>query len=375
MSKKVLYFINQPLDERNYYRFGFENWLKNDYDVECWIFGNYKFNYKDYEKLKSINKLFLVFNFSFKQLFIFLLKRKLKNFYIVDYSGSFILPLFILKILCLGGGQKVLLDVNSNPNKLNFRKHQKIYFKNLIYKIMNYCFYNLFFVYPHYVFLSGKVSKENFKKNKKSKIFEINNLDYDEYLKLSNNIVKSDYILFLDQAYPNHPDFKRYKLSFVVNEQKYWNSIFKFLDNLSLKYKLPVKVALHPKNIKIDNKIMVKYDTHLNNTAKLVKDSSLVIAHDSSSVQYAVLWQKPIIFISTDELERSKEHFNYICNYANALNKKVVNIDKNIDFIDESFLNIDKKIYKLYEENYIKSYDMPVSYWDKVISTLEMNKF
>ena len=41
MSKKVLYFINQPLDERNYDRFGFENWLKNDYDVECWIFGNY----------------------------------------------------------------------------------------------------------------------------------------------------------------------------------------------------------------------------------------------------------------------------------------------------------------------------------------------
>ena len=41
----------------------------------------------------------------------------------------------------------------------------------------------------------------------------------------------------------------------------------------------------------------------------------------------------------------------------------------------KELLNIDKKIYKLYEENYIKSYDMPVSYWDKVISTLEMNKF
>ena len=40
-------------------------------------------------------------------------------------------------------------------------------------------------------------------------------------------------------------------------------------------------------------------------TARLVNDSSLVIAHYSYAVNFAVLYRKPLIFLTTDELKAS----------------------------------------------------------------------
>ena len=38
MNKKIIFLLYNPLDERNYKRFGFETLEKSGWDVGCWIF-------------------------------------------------------------------------------------------------------------------------------------------------------------------------------------------------------------------------------------------------------------------------------------------------------------------------------------------------
>ena len=63
------------------------------------------------------------------------------------------------------------------------------------------------------------------------------------------------------------------------------------------------------------------------NTSKLVSKSNLVIAHDTMSVNYAVLWSKPLIFLTTDQLEKSN-YSDSINNYSRYFNKSKINVSK-----------------------------------------------
>ena len=92
----------------------------------------------------------------------------------------------------------------------------------------------------------------------------------------------------------------------------------------------------------------------------MVKDSTLVVAHDTLSIQYAVFWKKPIIFITTDEIKNRFSKSKSIELYANNLGKKVINVDeiKNKTFDEILFkeqLVVDTKLYDQFINNYIKS--------------------
>ena len=38
MNKKIIFLFFQPLDKYNYKRWGFETFLNQGWDVECWLF-------------------------------------------------------------------------------------------------------------------------------------------------------------------------------------------------------------------------------------------------------------------------------------------------------------------------------------------------
>ena len=40
-------------------------------------------------------------------------------------------------------------------------------------------------------------------------------------------------------------------------------------------------------------------------TAELVKDAKLILNHDSTSFNFVALWKVPMIFITTDQIERA----------------------------------------------------------------------
>ena len=99
---------------------------------------------------------------------------------------------------------------------------------------------------------------------------------------------------------------------------------------------------------------MYNFKTKYFKTERLIKDSKVVISHRSTALQYAILFSKPIILLSTPELKKIYQIHKYI-----LILKKYINC--NYFFLDDDLKNkfrinykIDLKFYKKYIKNYIK---------------------
>jgi hypothetical protein len=79
-----------------------------------------------------------------------------------------------------------------------------------------------------------------------------------------------------------------------------------------------------------------------------------VITHSSVAFQFAVLLKKPVVFLTTAELEKDKIFSENIKAWANSIEKKPINIDESLTMDWKKELYVDEKIYSDYTELYIK---------------------
>jgi hypothetical protein len=98
-------------------------------------------------------------------------------------------------------------------------------------------------------------------------------------------------------------------------------------------------------------------------TGQLIKDSSFVIAHMSTSIGFAVLYHKPIVFITTDKLYKMNSGKNLTGSYIQAiaaeLGKNPINIDHMSEFNWNHEMEINEEAYLCYKNNYIKKKGTP----------------
>lgn len=111
-------------------------------------------------------------------------------------------------------------------------------------------------------------------------------------------------------------------------------------------------------------------------TASLIRDSSFVIAHSSTAINFAVLYQKPVLFITTDELQKKVSGMDiiglYIPAIAAELGKVPVNIDHISGFCWEREMAVDADAYHRYKNNYIKKEGTPEEpMWEIFYSFIE----
>ena len=96
----------------------------------------------------------------------------------------------------------------------------------------------------------------------------------------------------------------------------------------------------------------------------------------STAIQWAVVMKKPIIFVTTDEIQNvfyGRSYAKQINHFATTLGSKVVNLN-DISHITnwKDYLGIDKKKYKKYIDTYVKSKGSPEKLvWDIVIEYIE----
>lgn len=181
-------------------------------------------------------------------------------------------------------------------------------------------------------------------------------------------------IVFLDEYGPYHPDYFREKKKPYVTANNYFPTIDYGLAQLAKYLKLDIKIASHPRSDYKSKIIKYKYPTIKNKTFKLIKKSKIVVAQTSTSIQWAVLMKKPIIFVTTNEIQNNKDNFAQDINFfAEKLGKKVINLS-NIDTYDnfDEYLTINYENYEKYIENYIKVSSSPNKLiWENVVETIE----
>jgi len=203
--------------------------------------------------------------------------------------------------------------------------------------------------------------------------------DYDIYLSLESQKsttvkVEVDYMVFLDNGMVSHPDYKLLSIEPYCTKDKYYRSMNNLFDMLEHKFSIPVVIAIHPRSVNI-SEIKEMYGgrkVFKGRSAELVRDANTVIAHDSTSINFSILWNKPLLIISTDEILKNYISYISIKNILSLLKTNSINaddFDPDMDF--EILANKPIKQYQIYKEKLIKTKGTPdKNSWDIFIDEL-----
>ena len=182
-------------------------------------------------------------------------------------------------------------------------------------------------------------------------------LDYDLYLESETDCPIEEkmapYAVFLDEFGSFHPDFELFGIAPYYSPEAYFPALVNFFEHVEEKTECKVVIAAHPKS---------DYDRYPDffggrkvirgDTINLVKNSLFVIAHASTSLNFAVLYSKPAIFLTEDTY-----HFSFrrqVKASAMSLGKRPINLSGKFPNDLANELTTNQEIYDRYKENYIK---------------------
>ncbi len=168
--------------------------------------------------------------------------------------------------------------------------------------------------------------------------------------------------VFLDEAFDDHPDYQILGKDVPVTAVRYWTALETFFRALESKTGLKVMIAPHPKTSgRVPDFIKMRM-AEVGRTAELVRDSALVLCHASTAVSFAVLFRKPLMFLTTNEIERSG-YRGAIARMSSWFGLRRVNAD---DFRpdDLSARSVDERRYRAYEHAFLRAPDSVSSPWE-----------
>ena len=191
-------------------------------------------------------------------------------------------------------------------------------FKKIIFKFYNK--HRLPVWAPEFILVGGEEESQRVASFSTSDSFphviKAHTFDYDTYLREENynrdRIIKGkEYAVFIDEYLTQYDcqDFVEDQTSPIITAKKYYPSLNKLLEYIENQFNLEVIIAAHPlsnydnSSNPYDNRKMICHKT-----INLVKHSTLVLTHFSTSISFAVLYYKPMVFLThqafSDPLKR-----------------------------------------------------------------------
>lgn len=359
MIKKIYYFVSSPLDSRDTDRFGLEVLQQNGFDVEVWDFtaiinperlayippdqtnfSKCRLFFRKDEVLSEIKKLptgsfvACILDYQFRSYAIFRALSKYRipyGLYIYSYPSFKVKKKSIIRRL-----------LNITPSML-----AKYLFNTAPLKYLG--------IRPASTVLAlgGEFIVPKSSVSKETKILCSHNFDYEIYLKVIKQSIKQDNKMgvFLDQYFPFHPDAVT---SPLVAAKDYYPRVCSFFDHLERHYGVHIVIAAHPRSHYETRESLYGNRTIMRGrTGELVKESGFVIMHDSISINYAVLFRKPMIFITTDLLQKARK--GTIELWARLFDKEPLNIDQSYEIDLDRELTVNERLYDEYKNKYIKT--------------------
>ncbi|MBP7527609.1 MAG: hypothetical protein KA801_06785 [Syntrophorhabdaceae bacterium] len=363
--ERIIYFVESYFNQRDFERFGVQILIDNDFDVEVWDFTPFvapseyrkvtqppSFECKNWflfdsekEALASISNLdhscFVIslFHYTPATISIYRLLSKLNIQYCVDACAIPVGPVSI--------GTRIKWK---RPRDIVARA-----FYSLPYWIMG--------IKPADMVLARgeKYGTSGYAVDEKSEILWVHHYDYDNYLRDRNgSSTCKNTVVFLDEYLPFHPDFAYSGYAVPVTPEEYYPKLCEFFDYLESRRGLKTIIAAHPRS---------HYEDHPDffhgrpvvrgKTSELVRDSSLVVLHMSFSMNYAVLYRKPMTFITTDKYNQGWTELTTSDWLSRFFGKKSHNLDYPLELDMQQEMSVDEQAYEKYQNAYIKKKGTP----------------
>ena len=384
MKKKIIFV--QFVKFLDFHHELFEvKYLKKDFIVEVhdlsFLFNNK--SHKNYNYLKQKSKVIKFYNlFNWYNLVSKNLKKYKNNLYLF-YTGS---PLnfsflFFHFLLLLKKINIVLVKQNTLPNlniikdyslkeNLIFKCHRLFNRKKHVlyenkFKIINF-FLGLMslFLPPKIIFTNGKIDKKRFEsKFPRSQIVSLHSWDASKvFLNNTKKIFsRKKYGVYLTPfSIKSASDSNTYGYKKLENAKKVFYDVNKGLGEIEQKYKKKILIGLHPRGEDKISKLkeLGNRQTFKYKTLELIKNSNFVITHMSIAISYAILFNKPLIFIHTKEHKKNLFYMRYNKHMANFFSCESVNIENisNISIPDKISRSM-KSRYDYFKNTYLLSND------------------
>jgi hypothetical protein len=389
-ARRVVYLIDQPFDERNFHRFGVQAWIDRQWDVEVWDltpWAHPQVWHSFTERGHRLKEFAGYFPVASRSDFLRRLRGPRAIEYFIDLAGDSFHSVAARWALKRAGAARIVCATGSMPlpdragNRSPAARLRKLVaqgprggWKALSGALINKAVAAR--IPPDLAVISGTQSM-TLARNGKG-VIKAHNFDYDIYLALQRSAVThaAPYAVFIDQDYCFHLEFVYQGTGSVVTAERYFPAVCNGLEAIAAALKLDVRIAAHPRasyEQRDKERPFRSFPMERGRTAELIRGCDVVICHDSTAIQYAVLFRKPIIFLTTDELSRAYEGAS-IEKFAAALGKRPINLDRaNLATVDwRGELKVDPERYADYRRKYIKAEGSPeLPLWTIVIDHVE----
>lgn len=185
------------------------------------------------------------------------------------------------------------------------------------------------------------------------KLVPVNHFDYDNYLSTkdsSGRLVEGKYCVYLDMNYMRCSNLEMLGLR-GINADIFCEKMNGFFDAVERKFDVNVIIAAHPLaeycNDEFCGRKIIK-----NGTNQLVKDCDFVISHFSTSLSYAILYEKPVMICYTSEMKLT-HGFKFMSKFAEVLDCSIYDIDKIEVENDLIYKRVNQHRYRSYKYNYL----------------------
>ena len=378
---KIIVLYPYKFTKFNFFQFGYDL-LEKKIKIEIHDLSNL-FITKRFAKVWKVEAYTKVLKFrSFLSWLLYILKIPKSTIILNDTCYNFnSLYSFLIKLVLSIKGFVVLVydivDVSIPKPKRNFyyffnkifieHKYDFLFYLNYFKKIL---FSNLdkFFKYNKKVIFTNQNNRV-YSYSKNVIIKDIHSFDYSNFLKKKH--IKCDkYFVYLDTGFPyfSGDTFLDKSIGFNYNKsdiQKYINNLLLFFHFIEKKFSKKVLIVPHPKlrdrNFKLNYtyfnnfKIFDKLDTN----EAVTQAYCVLINTVTSSISYAILNYKPIIFLKSKITESFVKFMglNYILERKKMLTYlklKNLSIEKNY-LVDKLNLKINIEAYERYRFKYLQN--------------------
>ena len=396
MEKKILFFFSEQFTETYYNKFGIDLLQKNGFVVEIWDLSTamHPSVQKKYvapdlmnipncirftdakealERIKNLPEGTFVFFISGYTYYSYLFYKALsdsKATYGV-FSADAIAPLL--------NGKKDLIVYY-------FRKIPTITLEKLFNpKLLPAFFFNRFpklwpNVKPARLNIAGgerSIYSYTYPLGETTEVLWAHNSDYDTYLREKDvNCIEKDIAVFIDEYYPFHPDFFYWGVKPPVTAEQYYPKLNKLFDLVEKDLGLEVVIAAHPRsNYEKHPDFFAGRSCIRGRSATLIRESKLVLAHSSTALSYVNIYYKPVVFLTSKELDKSWMS-TWIWNMADWFGKKPCFLE-DIEKIDwKAEMQVNKQAFDNYRQAYIKTKDSAeLPRWQIVADRLKRSDF
>lgn len=380
-EKELLYIcVKNPFSERDMERMGIEA-LEKHFDVQildctAWLMpkalatrGASKINRKNLQHIHSLRELKAAMG------------DRCSGF-ALDYVGQFsIKAVLLFHTLKARGFKLVVVDSGSYPSpdaalgkRSYLEKFVDAYRHGVLRQMLKEkCVRWLLKVLPDqtpdYALVAGKAWQGDPRFRSAVNHIPAHSFDYEVYreCRCPTDVSVKPYAVYLDETIAGHEDNAELGLPEPASAERFYPALRQFFDRFEATTGLPVIIAGYPSaNLEACDANFGGRKILIGQTAALVRDSRFVFAHASTAISYAVLWRKPIAFLTSSEI-RIGWYQPWIDAPRVLLDAPLFDIDGRFpDITGDGWFRMEHNAYKRYEEWFVKGEDSPdVSLWER----------